>query len=694
MAVKGDPQLPIITNPFFYGGATIDPKLGIPNSFYQSEALDFRSLPSQISVLPGASTITQSLYGLITAMDQDLNGIRYGVDTLGWIYSIDTNDVFKPLFKLPSAGASGMAYNAITDQLYVPSQKSISLYGRLTTGTSGAIWRPKQFGPSASNAPGTVNLFNTNDGLFDGATRNNSQSITTGITSSFQVTTNTTLTTPVPVKLAEDITDLCFFNPDIEPFYSINPYIVSKGTGDWTLTLHDALNNVLITTTVTNANLTNNSYNEFLFSGQVRALVNATQTGQSTSYHWHLTSTVNDGTVGSITAGDMTSADFLLFAHALVTPHNGLHPTTIFTGNGVPFLCVGNANYLTTYNFGNDSNPSNSQLVRHQLYFKPGEEVCSITDASQYLVIGTETRSNTPGRNTQYGCLYFWDTTVNAPNFKIRVPMGAPYGLHTENGITYFTCAGSLYAWMGGSTFIKARKLAYENTDYLNEVDNTLVYPNMLASRYGVLMIGYPSVTANQNTNFGVWSWGTVELTYPNSYGLSYELANGAQKYTPANNLQIGAVYNFVDTMYISWGYVGSDNIQRYGVDRVNNFSTPATKFSYRSLIWDGGVTYKQKRGARMKLRFLPLPVGVTLQAFYSADRGADVLSPTAVAGDRSLVFECTVRFDEIQWGFVGTSDSTTTVPLTILDASFQLDPLAEEEDMRKDEVNANTGTT
>lgn len=694
MANTTDPDLPVITNPYYYGGNTIDPKLGIPNSFYKSQCMDFRSVPSQMSVLPGMSTINSNLFGLITAMDQDLNGVRYGVDTAGWLYNIDTSDNITPLYKMTSGGASGMLYNSITDQLYVPSQNTVSLYGKLTSSVSAPVWRPDQFAASASNAPGTVNLYNPDDGLFDGATRNNSQGITTGITKSSQVTTNTTLTTNVPTVLAENTTDLCFFNPDIEPFYSINPYIVAKGTGNWTLTLHDSLNNVLATVTVANANLTNNSYNAFVFSSQIRALVNATQTGQSTSYHFHLTSSVNDGTVGSINAGDMTSVDFLLFAYALVAPRNGLHPTCLFTGNGTPFLCIGNANYLTTYNFGNDANPSNSQYVRHQLYFQPGEEVCGVDTNNQYLIIATEKRSATAGRNQQYGRLYFWDATTNAPAFDIPIAMGAPYGLHTENGITYMTISGALYAWQNGSSIIKVRKVAYESTDYLNAVDNTFVYPHMMASRYGLLLMGYPSTTSNPNTTFGIWSWGTVELTYPNSYGYSYGLANGLQNFSTSNQLQMGCVYNFVDTMYVSWSYTDANSVVHYGMDRLNNFSAPAQKFEYDSLIWDGGITYKQKRGARVKLTTLPLPAGYTLKAYYTPDRGTPVYSPSMKQGDRSIVLEATPRFNEVQWGFVGSTTSGATLPATIIDISMQIDPLEQDENMRHDEVNAITGTT
>jgi hypothetical protein len=399
--------------------------------------------------------------------------------------------------------------------------------------------------------------------------------------------------------------------------------------------------------------------------------------------------------VGTINAGDMTSADFLWFAYALVATNNGMHPTTLFTGNGVPFLCIGNGNYLTTYNFGNDSNPSNSQYVRHQLYFQPGEEACSIATNNQFLLIGTEKRSSDPSRNYQYGCIYVWDATTTAPLFSIRLPMGAPYSMHTENGVTYMTIQGSLYAWQNNSSVvIKVRKLAYETTDYSNALDQTMCYPNMMTSRYGVLMMGYPSVTNLTNINFGVWSWGTVELTYPNSYCLSYKLDNGLENFSTQNQLQMGCVYNYVDTMYMSWSYIDANSVQHYGMDRLNNYSPPANNFTLRSLIWDGGVTYKQKRGARVKIRMLPLPSGYTINSFYNVDRGVDIIgSYTPAVGDRFILQEATKRGDEFQWGFSGTT-SGATLPAVFLDSSMMIDPQEEEEDMRADETNSITGTT
>lgn len=652
---------------YFYGGSSTDNKLAVANSFFSSLAMDVRTFPSQASVLPGMTAVGTNTSDLIQAMDQDLNGVRWGVGNLGHIYRINTSDVFSEVGVLSENGSAGILYNQVTDQLYIPGQTTVSMYGQVTTGNLGSpAFRPDIFAQSASNAPGVTNLFNTSDGFFDGTARNTAVA-----------------TYAVPLAISEATGQFCYFAPDIEPGYSIKVFIVAKGTGNWTLTLHDSLNNPLISVTVTNANLTNNAYNEFVFGKQVRVLVNASQTGSSPTYHFHLTSTVADGTAQVVNAGDLSSANFQWLAYRLVQTNNGWHPTTLFTGTGKPLLCIGNGQYLSTYDFSNDASPTNQQWQRHQLQFKHGEEVTSMDTNNQYLVIAVERRSTNANRNFQAGALYFWSgSNQAAPDFKIDIPMGAPYGVRTFNNVTYFIVAGSLFAWSGGQTVIKVRKLAYQNTNYLNAVDTTLVAPNMLSMRYNLLMVGYPSSTTNVNLNYGVYTWGSVEVMYPNALTFDYALSNGFLNNTGILNLQIGCVYNFVDTMYVPWQYTDT-NGTHYGVDRLNNSSTPATSFNLLSLIYDGGVSYKVKNALRMQVTFLPLPAGYTLQAQYALDRGTPVLSPTAKQGDAKLVFEVdNARFGELQWGYVGTS-SGATAPAVITGLTMEIQPLEDESDLR-----------
>ena len=75
----------------FIGGQAIDFKYGIANSFYTSQALDFRQKASQMSGLPGMSQVsTINLQDLITTMIQDPSGVRYGVGNQGYVYRINT----------------------------------------------------------------------------------------------------------------------------------------------------------------------------------------------------------------------------------------------------------------------------------------------------------------------------------------------------------------------------------------------------------------------------------------------------------------------------------------------------------------------------------------------------------------------------------------------------------------------------
>lgn len=658
-----------ISNNYFQGGVSVSRKLAVANSYYYSEALDNRTDPAQLSVLPGLSTIYQTTAnGLITAIAQDESGVRWTVDTNGTVGHFNTANVWSMVGQMSTSGAAGMFYNLVTDALYIPTQNSVSMVSKCT---GSSTFRESQFGPSASVANGCINLYDTNDNLFDGDPRNNSQSaVATGITQSVieagLISTNATKTY-IPLKIIDEGSgNYCFFAPDIEPFHSVWVYIIGAGTGDWTLTLHDSLNDNLASVTVTNSNIVANTYNEFKFPSQVRAIVNASQTGNSATYHWHVTTTTGDGTIGTLSPSDCSTADFLLFAYRLVAPNNGWHPAALFVSASGPQLCIGNSNYLSTYNFGNDSNPNNSQWSRHTLQFDMGYEVCGLSTNNQTLAIAAEKRSTISTHNYQDGYLYFWDGSTNAPAIKIEIPMGAPYGLYTFNGVTYFACSGSLFAWSGGQTTLKVRKLAYQNTDYLNMVDTTIVNPNMFTSRYNILMMGYPSSTTNPNINYGVWSWGTSELTFPNSYGLSYLLANGyLNNLSPISNLQIGCVYNFVDSMYVPWSYTDSNSVTHYGVDFLNNSSLSALNFKWHSLTYDGGAAYHTKLANRLKISFIALPAGATVTGIYSLERGPwQDGQKSATTGDVGLTVEINQRFHEVEYGFQGTTSGTSTPPV------------------------------
>lgn len=679
----------------FVGGESVDLKNGIVGSFNQAEGLDYRSKSSQMSVLPGMSALSGAsavLVDLPVEMVQDQTGNRWLLGDQGNLYKLDSSDVLTKVATTTETSGAGMVYNQLSDFLYITGQHSVSMYGPLS-GTPAL--KDGWFGESASSASGVVNLYDSTTTAYSGAARNNAASIATtqAITSTTQLTTNATNTYSVPNIITENAANSCPFAPDLEPFSAIAVYVDTIGTGNATLTLHDGFNRALATITITHANLTT-GYNKFVFpTPGIRSFTGAIQSGLSAAYHWHITSSVAADAmkVRVLTVSNLTTADMVLFNYRMVKTNNGWHPATIFTGNGFMF-CVGNGQYLSTYNFSNDASPSNYVWQRERFPIDAGYEICGLSQNNQYLVIAAEKRSTSSTRNYQEGALYFWDGQNPTYNFKIPVPMGAPYSPYTPNNITYFICAGSLYAWGGGQQIIKVRPIAYQNTDFLGTVDTTIVNPNMMAIRNNLLTLGYPSATTNVNIKYGVYNWGAVELMYPNSFGYSYALSNTTYNKTSTNNLQIGMVKNFVDTMYVASRKTVSGTTTYY-LDVVNNSSLPATSFSWTSLIYDGGVRYKQKEAGRLKLTFLSWPANATLNAWYALDRATPVTkdpisnnnySPST--GDTSLIIEVSDvrRFYEAQWGFYGTCNNPASRP-TFTSITMEVDPLQSEADLRLD---------
>lgn len=683
----------------FEGGESIDFENGVASSFYQQEAFDFRSKASQMSILPGGTALAASsnLVDLPVDMVQDPSGVRWIIGDQGNLYKLDVTNTITKVATLSSVSGYGIVYNQLSDMLYITGQQTVSLYGPVTTAGATPTFMSDLYGKSASSASGVVNLYDPVSASYAGTARHNAQNIATtqGITSTNQLTSTTAVNSyTAPNAISEASMNFCTFAPDVEPFYSISVYVKTKGTGSLTLTLHNGFNTALASVTILNAAIVPNAYNEFVFPAPgVRSFTGAIQSGLAAAYHFHITSSVvsDTTTVGTITASDLTGTNFALFIYRLAKTNNGWHPATIFTGAGF-LLCIGNGQYLTTYNFSNDANPSNNVWKRANFPIDAGFEICGLSVNNQFLVIAAEKRSTNPNRSFQEGCLYFWDGQNATYNFKIQLPMGAPYSVYTFNNITYFICAGALFAWGGGQQVIKVRPIAYQNTDYLNATDTTYINPHMMAPRYNLLMVGYPSTTTNVNIRCGVYSWGSVELIYPNSFGYSYRLSSGIINASATNNLRIGMIMNFVDTMYIASSSV-SGGVTTYNLDVINNSSTPAANFNWASLIYDGGVRYKQKMALRYKVNFLPWPAGATLNLWYAFERNARITAdPTTGAtyspatGATSVMVDIPAgRFYEAQWGFTGTCSSPTSVP-TITGIDFEVDPLGSEADLRYDQ--------
>lgn len=170
--------------------------------------------------------------------------------------------------------------------------------------------------------------------------------------------------------------------------------------------------------------------------------------------------------------------------------------------------------------------------------------------------------------------------------------------------------------------------------------------------------MGYPTQTTNQALEHGVYSMGATSREYPDSFGFSYTASTGSVLNNGSNNLRIGMVKSYGDTLYVSWRD-DSANPQHYGVDIVNNSSVPASDFRLESLYYDQGVPFKQKMAGKLICTFTPLPADCQIRLKYRIDGGAWVYGDYVTSGIYAIM-PIEKLFYGIEFGVEGIVGTTT----------------------------------
>lgn len=550
----------------FYGGWSVDPKLATSSQFYYSLHCDFRKVPSQFSVLPGLTKLT-NLSDLPTCMTQAPNGKKYLTGNAGYVYSLSTSNVLTTVGTLAANGAAGIVCREDVDHLYMTTTSGL---GRIKYVSGSASFDASWFQRGKSSASTCYKTGGSN-------------------------------TYTLPTSISETATAMRTFVSDIEPLYSIKVKINAKGTGNWTLTLHDDANNVLGTSTVSNGSLTNGALNEFVFSSPVRAYV----TPNGRTYHFHLTSTVADGSVYTTTASSLADCDMELWANALVTTNNGLHPMINF----LQYTLIGNGRYVAAYEPLQDS-PTTADFQRHRITLPPGYEVCGFGQKNLLCIIAAEKRSSSG--EYQEGALFYWDGISETYNDWYPVPEGSPEGMSSHKNVVHYYAGGALYRISGTDEPVKIRTMRATDSEYSNATDTTHVYPNTMAVRRGILLTAYPSTSTNQSLEHRIYSFGAISREYPESFGASYTISTGTYLNNGTNNLTISLVKNYGDTLFVGWGDAGV-----YGLDIINNSSAPATSFKLESIYYDNNMPHRQKYCPLVMATMTALPSGTSVRLKY-----------------------------------------------------------------------------
>lgn len=642
----------------FSGGWSIGKKVGIKNSQAFTQAFDFRKSPSEMSVLPG---LTREDNGVVKDLIQDEvmsnDGQIYAIGSLGAFYKRTTSGVWSKEADI-GIGCYGLDYRKDTDSIYAPTMKNVSLYNNVS-GTAGS---PAMY----------MNFYTSSYSTLD-----NSSTVGFNV-AAYQAPGAFTYTPPTSV--IENSSNIRYFQSDIEPLQKISVFINTKGTGDWTLTLHDGNNNSLGTATVTNANLSNNTWNDFIFSsapsGQVRIYV----APNARTYHVHVSSTVADGTLSTSVTNDISMCALEVWANRLVQPNNGMHPMDRF----LQYEIFGNGNYVSVWQpltvgqppASDTSDPAdmgawNLEWVRHRLVFPMEYEVCGLAHTNEYEVIALEQTTTSQTSTPQDGIIAFWDGASPTYNFYLTIPEGSPYGLHTYKNIVYYYAGGSWYSLTSPTTLpVKIWQMPNSSTEFSGSNSPIIVYPHAATVRRGIHLMAYPCQTTNTGIQFGVYSWGAVDKNFPESFGYNYVISTGSQNYSVSNNLTIGMVKSFGDVLHVSW----RDTLNGgYGLDVITNSSNPAPIAIWQDLIFDNGYVGKPKTAEYIDC-YYSLPSGASIQLGYSLDSGTFILDPNIYTSTNLWQGQANYarfqinsgnqgRFYELQAQVIVTCDSTVTQP-------------------------------
>lgn len=626
----------------FDGGWSADPRVGIKNSQAYTHGFDFRSGPSQLSV--SNALVRNDTPGTIRDLITDLvkpPGLSstWAIGDTGYVYRYGSGawGVFSQL----NASAGGVDFRADTDSLYLTGTKTVSA---IKTMSATPTLLSDTYGISFSTYNNSSNAgFNVN---------------------AYQV--GSTLTTAIAVAtnpLNETSTNVRYLQSDIEPLNKVSLFIPTKGTGNWTVTLHDGLNNVLGTTTVANANLTNGTFNDFVFSAATNAQVRLYVAPNARTYHTHVTSTVADGTVSSTATNNLGTCDLQVWADRMV--YSTQHPIKRF----LQYELIGNGNYLSAWEPLTEP-PTNSEWRRHALVFPQPYNVSSIAVQNEFAVIATD--------NGYDSILFFWDGLSPTYNFFIQVPEGPIYALNSYKNMLYYNAGNSWWSvTSSASQPVKLKSLPGFGT-------TGTVATNGSSVSNGITLLGYmpPQGGTPSPYKAAVYSWGAVDKNFPNSFGLEYAPSPYASLASDSGNLRMGMVKSYGPSLYTSWRDAGTSPVS-YGIDLLS--TTIFTPLSiWQSLVFDNNYAAKFKTALYMEAYFL-LPVGATLTMAYSIDGGAFVSDSSSYTSTNlwqgqpnyarfNIATDNGGRFHEIQLQITVTTATTTTTAPTVSMTSLVFD--------------------
>jgi hypothetical protein len=579
-----------------------------------------------------------------------LNGVSLGTQT-GSMTQINANTSTFQVGMYKNATVPAGFYNGLIDEVQVygvtrpASWFLLSLAQEVLTTTTG-LYAYYMF-----NSVATDSTSNANDLTLSGSPAYSTNTPFAGATTRVDIDTSQASagqTYTVPTTISETAANKLVFTPVNDPQKSIAVTVAAVGTGNWTLTVHDSYNNVVASVTVLNAQMSTGLY-EFVFATPWRVVL-------GNNYHFHLTSTVADGTVTTGTTADLSTVNYKSYYSFLVTDTQW-HPVA----NMLNFIAFGNERYIGTLR-GTTYDPN-------EIALPAGWKIRCFAYWNEYLAIGVW-RGDSVEQFDQ-GRIFFWDGISLTYNFYIDVPEGAINAMMGSKGRLFFI-AGSrarLMVYEGASTARKLKNLLNVDSDVVVDV-----YPGAMSMWRQLLRFGVDGSSGTPDIPQGVYTWGTQNDKYPESLSFDYIASTGN---STGNNIRIGMVTTVFNQLLIGWQDGAAS-----GVDNVDVENVCYPTGTLQLLIQDEDAMYHEKQAITVTTQFEPLIDGQSIALMYRLNRGSWVTFPAITTvdstTDRHVVALNTSRYREYEIGV--NLASTTGVSPVVLGVSIEPEELEHEQ--------------
>lgn len=381
------------------------------------------------------------------------------------------------------------------------------------------------------------------------------------------------------------------FVPTKDPQKSISINIADLGdSADWTITVHDSLNRVVASKTVAFASLPTTGFYEFVFDSTWRPIIGA-------SYHFHITTSNTTGSpaVVSGTASNLETAQFKTYYQFLVTDTEW-HPLMHYSN----ILVIGNDRYLAVWD-ASSFNP-------HRLKFPSGHRVRAFGYFNGLLAIGCMLGS-TIGERDQ-GRIFFWDGFTDTYVDFIDVPEGAINAMIGSVGELHFIAGyqGDYLIYSGGRKAIKKKRIPKITAD--KEIE---VFPGAMVMWQSLMRIGVAGGGDSEVVEKGVYTRGSLNELYPESFSYDYPISTGSRLST----VRVGMVAAVGKKLLIGW-----EDGSAHGVDVVDPAGAPYANARIELLIEDQGGVWKEKILSLYRADTLPMETGESISLEYKLDRG------------------------------------------------------------------------